>query len=64
MWARGKCVKALFLAREARVRGGQCMERVLVRQKLQMARGGACEVVSSSSLLGFARDRKICQYVP
>ena len=36
---------------------------MLVRQKLQAARGGSCEVVSGSSLLGFARDRNICQSV-
>ena len=40
------------------------VERVLMRQKLQTTHGGACEVVSGSSLLGFARDRKICQSVP
>ena len=32
------------------------MERVLVRQKLQTARGGACDAVSGRSWLGFARD--------
>ena len=32
------------------------MERVLVRQKLQPARGGACDAVSVHSWLGFARD--------
>ena len=32
------------------------VERVLVRQKLQPARGGACDAVSSRSWLGFAQD--------
>ena len=32
------------------------VERVLVRQKLQVAHGGACDAVSSHSWLGFARD--------
>ena len=32
------------------------MERVLVRQKLQPARGGACDAVYGRSWLGFARD--------
>ena len=32
------------------------MERVLVRQKLQPARGGACVAVFGRSWLGFARD--------
>ena len=53
-------MKALLLMREERVRDGRRVERVLVRQKLQTARGGVCEVVSGSSLLGFAQDRKIC----
>ena len=34
--------------------------RVLVRQKLQEARGGACEVVSGRSWLGFAQDCLFC----
>ena len=39
-------------------RGGtwRRVERVFVRQKLQAARGGACDAVSSRSWLGFARD--------
>ena len=32
------------------------VERVLVRQKLQAARGGTCDAVSGRSWLGFARD--------
>ena len=32
------------------------MELVLVRQKLQLARGGTCDAVSDRSWLGFARD--------
>ena len=59
--AHGKHVKALFLARDDEWRH---VERVLVRQKLQPMHGGACEVVFGSSLLGFSRDRKICQSVP
>ena len=38
----------------------QRVERVLVRQKLQAARGGACDAVSSRSWLGFARDWLLC----
>ena len=32
------------------------VERMLVRQKLQPARGGTCDAFSSRSWLGFARD--------
>ena len=32
------------------------VERVLVRQKLKLARGGACDAVFGRSWLGFARD--------
>ena len=38
--------------------------RVLVRQKLQEARGGACDAVSSRFLLGFARDWPFCLSMP
>ena len=40
------------------------VERVLVRQKLQLARGGACNVVSGRSWLGFARDWLFCLSMP
>ena len=40
------------------------VERVLVRQELQLVRGGACDVVSSRSLLGFARDWPFCLPMP
>ena len=40
------------------------VERVIVRQKLQPARGGACDVVSSRSWLGFARDWLFCRSMP
>ena len=43
-------------AREARGRYRRRVERVLVRQKLQPARGGAWNAVSGRSWLGFARD--------
>ena len=36
------------------------VERVLVRQKLQLAHGGACEVFSGCSWLGFSRDYLFC----
>ena len=36
------------------------VERVFVRQKLQAARGGACDAVSGRSWLGFARDWLLC----
>ena len=45
------------------VRGGE-WRRVLVRQKLQPARGGACDAVSGRSLLGFARDWPFCLSMP
>ena len=48
-------------AREAR---GRYKRRVLVRQKLQEARGGACDAVSGRSLLGFARDWPFCLSMP
>ena len=40
------------------------VERVLVRQKLQPARGGACDIVSGRSWLGFARDWLFCLSMP
>ena len=40
------------------------VERVLVRQKLQAARGGACEAVSGRSWLSFARDWMFCLSMP
>ena len=42
----------------------RCMEHVLVRQKIQVARGGACEVVFGRSWLGFARDCLFCHSMP
>ena len=42
----------------------QRVERVLVRQKLQLARGGACDAVSGRSWLGFARDWLFCLSMP
>ena len=41
-----------------------CVECMLVRQKLQPAHGGMCEVVSSHSWLGFARDWLFCHSMP
>ena len=38
--------------------------RVLVRQELQPARGGACDAVSGRSWLGFARDWPFCLSMP
>ena len=38
--------------------------RVLVRQKLQPARGGACDAVSGRSWLGFAQDWLFCLSMP
>ena len=40
------------------------VECVLVRQKLQPMRKGACEVVSGRSWLGFARDWLFCHSMP
>ena len=40
------------------------MERVLVRQELQPARGGTCDAVSGRSWLGFARDWSFCLPMP
>ena len=40
------------------------VERVLVRQKLQPARGGTCDAFSSRSWLGFARDWLFCLSMP
>ena len=48
-------------AREAR---GGAWRRVLVRQKLQEARGGACDAVSGRSWLGFAQDWPFCLSMP
>ena len=52
------------LAREARGRYWRCVERVLVRQELQPARGSACDAVSGRSWLGFARDWLFCLSMP
>ena len=38
--------------------------RVLVRQKLQPTRGGACDAVFGLSWLGFARDWLFCLSMP
>ena len=38
--------------------------RVFVRQKIQAARGGACEMFFGSSWLGFARDCLFCHSIP
>ena len=46
------------------VRGLARVGRVLVRQKLQPARGGACDAVSGRSWLGFARDWTFCLSMP
>ena len=35
-----------------------------MRQKLQVARGGACDAVSGRSWLGFARDWLFCLSMP
>ena len=40
------------------------VERVLVRQELQPARGSACDAISGRSLLGFARDWPFCLSMP
>ena len=47
-------------------RGGvwRRVERVLVRQKLQPARGGTCDAVSGRSWLGFAGDWSFCLSMP
>ena len=42
----------------------QCVEHMLVRQKLQPARGGACDAVSGRSWLGFAWDWPFCLFMP
>ena len=40
------------------------VERVFVRQKLQAARGGACDAISGRSWLGFSRDWMFCLSMP
>ena len=40
------------------------VELMLVRQKLQPTCGGACDVVSGRSWLGFARDWLFCLSMP
>ena len=40
------------------------VERVLVRQKLQPVHGGACDVVSGRSWLGFSRNWLFCHSMP
>ena len=54
----------------ARERLWRRVERMLVRQKLQAARGGGCNVVcgcnvvSGRSCLGFAWDWLFCRFMP
>ena len=59
------------LARVGRVKRVACtsgawrrVERVLVRQKLQPAHGGACDAVSGRFWVGFARDWLFCLSMP
>ena len=52
------------LARGARGKYRRRVERVLVRQKLQPAHGGACDAVSGRFWLGFARDWLFCLSMP
>ena len=59
------------LAREVRgrywrrvVARGSAWRRVLVRQKLQPAREGACDAISSRSWLGFPWDWLFCHSMP
>ena len=42
----------------------QQVERVLARQKLHAPCGGACDVVSGHSWLGFAWDWLFCRSMP
>ena len=65
------CVGERGLARGGRVRHvagtdgtWRRVEHVLVRQKLQPARGGACDAVSGRSWLSFARDWPFCLSMP
>ena len=70
MWYVGR-VSELGLARGGHVRRvastdsvWRRVECVLVRQKLQPARGGACDAVSGRSWLGFALDWLFCLSMP
>ena len=65
------CVSARGLAHVGGVRhmadtsgAWQRVEHVLVRQKLQPARGGACDAISGRSWLGFAWDWPFCLSMP
>ena len=51
-------------AREARGRYQRRVGRMLVRQKLQPVRGGACDAVSGCSWLGFAWDCLFYHSIP
>ena len=65
--ARGARVERLVwrVRRVSKIDGAwRRVERVLERQKLQAARGGACEVFSGRSWLGFARDCLFCHSMP
>ena len=67
MWCVGESGLARGGAWQAlTARGGAWwrVESVFVRQKLQAARGGACEAVSGRSWLGFARDWMLCLSMP
>ena len=56
MKERGGAWRLVGLARVARVGAWRRVECVLVRQKIQAARGGACDVFSGRSWLGFSWD--------
>ena len=58
-------VSARGLVRVGRVEDTSgAWRRMLVRQKLQPARGGACDAVSGRSWLSFARDWTFCLSMP
>ena len=62
----GACVARVARVRRVAGTSGawRRVERVLVRQKLQAARGGTCDAVSGRSWLGFARDWPFCLSMP
>ena len=62
--ARGSCVSLRVRCMKDTDDEWRCVAARAHEEKLQPTRGGACEVVSSRSWLGFARDWLFCHSMP
>ena len=64
MWARGGPLGWRVWRVSERDDEWRRVERVLMRQKIQAVRGGAYDVFSGRSWLGFARNCLFCHSIP